>query len=381
MLLNALAEDRGPDLFSLPNTWLGKFQAKLLPSPAALSSYERTVESGPQKRELIVVKQTPGPTPLSLSRDFVDAVSQDAVRNGSVIGLPLSLDTLVLYANTDLLAYAGIPKPATSWEELLEHTKKLRVLGKEGGVERAAVALGTANNVPRAADIVLILMLQNGVKLADHLGNVTLAETPQGGDSQNPPASEALRFYTDFSRPTKETYTWNEQLPNAIELFRQGRLAYLLGYSYHARDLLLAPKVHWSVAPLPHPKALLERGVRVALANTWLEVVSKKTKHPNEAWHFLQFLASPQQAVEYLAASRKPTALRSLVEQQKNDALLSPFSDQTLVAQSWYRGANSTEMERSLERAITSVVSGELDPPQATVRAAQQIQQTMTTEY
>jgi len=36
-LLNALAEDRGPDIFSLHNTWIKKYQNKIAPLPAAIT--------------------------------------------------------------------------------------------------------------------------------------------------------------------------------------------------------------------------------------------------------------------------------------------------------------------------------------------------------
>ena len=32
-LLQAWAEDRGPDIFSIPNTWIGKYKAFILPMP------------------------------------------------------------------------------------------------------------------------------------------------------------------------------------------------------------------------------------------------------------------------------------------------------------------------------------------------------------
>lgn len=375
-LLNALAEDRGPDLFSIPDTWMGKFTNKLLPAPSLLTTYTAQRESGPQKRLLVTQQQTPGPTPASVARDFVDSVVPTATRNSKILALPLGVDTLALYANSDLLAFAGISTPAKSWEEMLEHAKKLRNLSADGSITQAAVALGGSSNIPRAADIVLTLMLQNGAQLASGNGAITFHKAPEG-ESSAAAGAEALRFYTDFSRPAKPIYTWNDQLPNALDLFRQGRLAYLLGYSYTAQDLKLAPKIHWTVNPMPQPQALLDRGVRTALANTWFEGVSKKTKYPNEAWDFLQFLTSPEQASSYLTVTKKPAALRSLVSSQSTDSFLGVFAPQSLVSKSWYRGFDAREMEAALNRAIDAVNQGLLDPGQAVTRAAQQVQQTM----
>lgn len=376
-LLNALAEDRGPDLFSIPSTWVDKFAGKLLAAPQEIVTLERAVEDGPQKREFAREKRALGPTPATIARDYVDSVRFDSVRGDAVVGLPLAVDTLALYSNPDLLSYAGISSPAKSWEDVLEHTKKLRILDKEGNIRQAAIAMGSAENVPRSPDVLLTLMLQNGTQLSDSAGHITFEKIPQGAAIEQPPAAEALRFYTDFATPSKATYTYNEQLPNGIELFRQNRLAYLLGYSYTASELRLSPKTRFTVSPMPQPQQLLDRGVKVALANTWLEVVAKKTRYPNEAWDFLAFLTSPEQASAYLSATEKPAALRALNQRQALDPFLGVFSPQTLVARSWYRGFNAAQMEASLKRAIRAVLAGDLDPAQAIHRSAQQVEQTL----
>lgn len=376
-LLNALAEDRGPDLFSLPDTWMGKFSAKLLPSPATITIFDASREAGPRKRLLVTKKLSAGPTPAAIANEFVDSVLPTAIKDNAVLALPLSVDTLVLYANTDLLAFAGISSPAKSWEEVLEHVKKLRALGKDGAIDQAAIALGGSGNIPRASDILLTLMLQNGAELAELNGNVSFHKTPDGVGATVSPGAEALRFYTDFAKATKPSYTWNDELPNALDLFRAGRLAYLLGYSYTARDLKLAPKIHWTVNPLPQPQQLLNRNVRIALANTWFEGVSRKTKYPNEAWDFLRFLTAPEQANLYLTTTKKPAALRSLLAAQSRDPFLEVFALQALVSRSWYRGRDTQEMEAAFTRAIDAVNLGILDPGQAITRAAQQVQETL----
>ncbi len=379
-LLNALAEDRGPDLFSLPDTWMGKFAGKLLPSPATITIFDTTREAGPRKRFLVTKKLSAGPTPAAIASAFVDSVVPTAIKDNAVLALPLGVDTLALYANTDLLAFSGISSPAKSWEEILEHVKKLRALGKDGAIDQAAIALGGSHNIPRAGDILLTLMLQSGAQLAELNGNISFDKTPDGVSTTVSPGAEALRFYTDFANATKPSYTWNDELPNALDLFRAGRLAYLLGYSYTARDLQLAPKIHWTINPMPQPQQLLDRNVRIALANTWFEGVSRKTKHPNEAWDFLRFLTADEQANLYLTATKKPAALRSLLASQSRDPSLGVFAPQALVSRSWYRGLHAQEMEAAFTRAIDAVNQGELDPSQAITRAAQQVQQTLRSD-
>jgi len=51
-LLEAMAEDRAPDIVSIHNTWLGKYQTKLLPLPATRKMAAQEVQ-GTLKKELV----------------------------------------------------------------------------------------------------------------------------------------------------------------------------------------------------------------------------------------------------------------------------------------------------------------------------------------
>ena len=108
-----------------------------------------------------------------------------------------------------------------------------------------------------------------------------------------------------------------------------------------------------------------------------METVSKKTKHPNEAWDFVEFLAGKDEVKKYLGKVKKPTALRSLVAEQINDADLGPFAGGLLTAKSWYRGANPDAAEAALLRMIDDVVRGRRTPEVAVRVAAEAVAQTL----
>ena len=78
-LLNALAEDRGPDIFSIHNTWLKKYQSKLTPLPESITMVYPVV-GGVIKKEVINELRTTKSLSLKELRDnFVDAVSYDVI--------------------------------------------------------------------------------------------------------------------------------------------------------------------------------------------------------------------------------------------------------------------------------------------------------------
>lgn len=383
-LLNALAEDKGPDVISLPNTWLPKYQSKLLALPASVTLPFTSLQGSIKKELVTELRAVPVPSLRTFNQKYLDVVAQDVVRpeiiaqnqppQEKIFGLPLSVDTLALYYNRDLLNTAGIPEPARVWSELQEHVKRLTKLDKTTILQSGA-ALGASANIPRAVDILSLLMMQNGAIMTDDRGFATFDRIPEtAADRQVAPGNEALAFYTDFANPTKEVYTWSTALPDALEMFAQGRLAYFFGYSYQLPIIRArAPKLRFGVAPMPQ----IEGNPQVNFANYWVETVSKKTAHPNEAWGFLLFLADEAQVKGYLTRAKHPPALRSLVPAFTEDPDLAVFTQQLLTAKSWYRGVNVTAAERAISSMIDRVAKGEEEIDQALQFTVGQVNQTI----
>jgi len=358
-LLNALAEDRGPDIFSIHNTWMKKYQSKLTPLPESITMVYPVV-GGVIKKEVINELRTTKSISISELKDtFVDAVSYDVILDdGKIYGLPLSVDTLVMFYNKDLFNNAGISQAPQYWnKEFLQDIKKLTKQDPKKGIVQAGVAMGGSSNIERFSDVLSVLMMQNGATMMDSNGQVLFHSIPQfAQDTNYNPGLEALRFYTDFANPTKESYSWNSELANSLEMFISGNLAIMFGYSYHLPTIKSqAPKLNFSIAKLPQIEG--NPPTNVNFANYWVEVVSKKSQHPDVAWDFIQFITREEQVINYLEATQKPTALRSLVFTQKEDDDIKVFADQVLTAKSWYKGNNVTAAEDAIKEMINSVLA------------------------
>lgn len=372
-LLEAFAEDRGPDIFSLHSSWLRKYQSKLSPLPKETKmAYQYTKKSLGFKTETITeVRTNPSLTTKDITDKFVDIVSDEVIIDGKIYGLPLGMDTLVLFYNKDLLNNSGIPEPPTSWSELQEDVSKLTKQDKDGNIIQAGVALGTASNIERSFDILSLLMMQNGTQMASDSGQPTFHMRTGRGELS--PAEDALRFYTDFSNPAKQVYSWNDKMENSLKAFINGKLAYFFGYSYHLQTVKSqAPKLNFGVTNMPQ----IQNNTPINYANYWVETVAKKSKHKNEAWDFLQFAASPEHVKSYLQKTHKATALRSLIEEQKKDPDVSVFASQVLTAKNWYRGKDANNAERFFKEMIDKVVTGKLSFKQAIQEAYQKVRQT-----
>ncbi len=379
-LLNALAEDRAPDIISIHNTWIKKYQSKIEPMPEQITM-AYPVEKGSIKKEVVPELRTTKSIALKdIKNNFIDTVYKDVVikKDGKerVYGLPLSVDTLAMYYNKDLFNNAGIVEPPAYWnKDFQKKVKQLTKISAKGGIIQSGIALGGSSNIERYSDILSVLMMQNGAEMLSDSGQVRFASVPAiFKERKFSPGMEALRFYTDFANPTKEVYSWNSELGNSINMFIDGKLAMVFGYSYDLPIIKAkAPKLNFAVAPLPQIGDLQ----KVNYANYWVETVLKKSKHPDAAWDFVQFAARAENVKSYLDKTGKPTALRSLIEGQIEDGKVDVFANQLLTAKSWYRGKNSGAMEKIFKEMIDQVNADPKKIKKIINSAAGKVQQTI----
>jgi multiple sugar transport system substrate-binding protein len=360
-LIRAFAEGEGPDIFSVHNTWIGAYESLISPMPDSVTIPYSETRGTIKKETVYTLQEEPTISQRSLRNDYVDVVAQDVIRDykpssnadtqSRIFGLPLSVDTLALYYNRDLLNAAGIPEAPSTWTEFQSQVEDLTRIGANDEILQTGAAIGSSRNVERAFDIVSILMMQNGTQMADERGRATFAAETEAGFL----GIEAMRFYTDFANPLKTVYTWNEDQEDSFDAFTSGDVAFFFGYSYHY-DLIedANEKLNFSVTELPQ----IDGGKTVNYANYWLETVAKSTEHEDWAWDFVEFAASEDQVTNYLEAADKPTGLRSLISTQLEDEKLSIFSNQTLTSESWYTGDDAVVTEEAMLDLIDAFLSG-----------------------
>lgn len=377
MLIKAWAKNTGPDIYMLPHSWVNRFRSDefIAPLPPVTNVYYYTTKKVLFQEETEITLATePSLTPAQIKNDFVDVVYNDVIFNNQIHALPLFMDSLSMYYNRELLNYARVAQPPTTWDEFTGIVTKVAVLDAEDNIIRAGAALGTYDNIPRASDIVTLLMLQNGTNMSS--GNnvyFNLPSTPlsEGGDGYYP-GHEALRFYTDFAKNSKSVYTWNESMPNALDTFADGRLAFFLGYRYQDEEIRAKTSgIDYAVAPIPQ----VNIQTPVSVANYWLYTVARQSPQTDLAWNFIQFAASNQQVRSYLTGTGQVSALRAIINEQLQDPTLGIFAQQALTARSWYHGRNPEEADEYFGILVETVASGTAGIQEAVDLAAKQIQQ------
>ncbi|MDE1970666.1 MAG: extracellular solute-binding protein [Patescibacteria group bacterium] len=352
-LITALAAGEGPDVFMIHDAWLPKYQNLVTPAPADLI------------------------TPLTVQKQFPDVVSQDFIRNGNIYALPLSIDTLALFYDKDIFNGSFVSAPPRTWGQLETLATRLTKRDATGAITQSGIALGgSATNVDKAADILSMLMIQNGSKMSDGASYTSALDTPLtiGGGQ---PGVDALKFYLQFADPHSSFFTWDTSQHYSIDAFSynpsvNNKVAMMINYHYQIPTLLAKnPNLNFGVATLPQQDSATEAQY-ATYPDYWGYAVSKASKDPALAWKFVLYLTAYNQAKTYLQNTHNPPALRALIQNDQNDPILSVFANQILIAKSWVRPGHETT-NSVLSNAISSVQQGLLSPDEAISAANQQL--------
>ena len=320
-LIRAFAAGKGPDIFGIHHTWRPKYSDILSPAP----------------KDVLPI--------LDFRNNFLEVVQRDFISNNQIYGVPLYVDTLALYYNTELFHSAGAVLPPKDWDEFVEMARRLTKRKSNGDILMSGAALGAAGNIANATDILALLFAQNGVGLSDEKGAVNFSAASNTSNKGTQSAEKALEFYASFAKPQSGNYSWSKDSAlNSEEAFAQNRATMALGYSVMSRRLLSKnARAKFDIAPLPQVKnAVFHKNY----PDYWGFGVYKNSKNKDASWQFLKFLAQPDISRYYLNTTKKPAAQKSLVVEQQSDPRLGVFATQGLTAFFW------TQLDESVIKQV-----------------------------
>jgi len=306
-LLRAFAAGSGPDVFSFQHTWLAKYPDIISAAPA----------------EVV-------PT-INFRESFVDVVQRDFVANDLVYGVPLYVDTLALYYNTDLFNSAGIAFPPKDWDEFIQYSQRLTQRKQTGDISISGAAFGGGKNVVASADMLTILMLQFGAPLVEENGRLNFRKASLHSSN---PVEEALEFYTSFAKQSSANYSWSGSgTKNSEDMFAENKAGMMIGYASTKDNLLRKQaRLNFKIAPLPQIK---DTTFRKNYANYWGYSVYNGSKNKLASWLFLKFLSDPEVQSYYVTQTERPSAQKSIIVKQQQNEELKVHADQALSAVSW----------------------------------------------
>ena len=322
-LVTRINNGNGPDVFRFHNTWYPMLSDVLLPLPSDTISKS------------------------DFTQWFYPVAQKDLIKNGAIHGIPLHIDTLALYINSDSFGAAGL-KPPTNWNDFINDSKTLTVKDTDGKIKTAGAALGTFDNVNHAPDILSLLFVQNGVDLSN------ISSNPQR-------VMDALNFYTSFALGNANV--WDSTLDPSLLAFTKGNLAMYFGYSWDYFAIKAAnPNLNFQVVPVPQLPSN-----NVNLASYWAEGVSVKSKYQKEALLFIKFLADKDTQEKLYSEQAKTRAFGELyarvdlADKLKDNPYVYPFIQQAKTAVSsffvdgTYDSGLNSQMNTYLGNAVNSI--------------------------
>lgn len=277
--------------------------------------------------------------------------------SGGYFGVPVLIDPLVLFANRAILSSEGIAQPPATWEALAGLVSRVAQVGKGSSITRALAALGTYSNTHNARAILSALFLQTGVPLSTRTsaGTITANLGTDSTASGLPAGQAVLRFYTQFSDPTKVSYTWNASLPDSQQAFLTGDLALYLGFASEARYFSEAnPNLDFEVAPIPQPATATVRttyGLAYALATP------RGAPNASGAYQAAALLSGTAFQQALASATGLAPASRAALAAQPGDPALAVAYASALYAKGWLSPAPA-DTDTVFSGMITGVTSG-----------------------
>lgn len=347
-LVDALASGRGPDLILASQDLILRQQGKL-----AVLPYENLSE-----------------------RDFKDTFVGGAeifLSPAGTIAQPMLVDPLVLYWNRTLLTNAGVANPPRYWDELFTLAPLVSQKDKQGNIIRSLVAFGEYGNVTDAKSILSALILQGGNAIVgkDSSGRYTSLLRLQTAEELSPVES-AVRFYTDFSNPSKTIYSWNRGLQASQDMFAAGKLGLYIGFASELSAIRAKnPNLDFDVTSLPQ----VRDGARVATYGRFYSLAVPRASM-NQAYALLaaQRLAEPALAQEFANLIGFSPVRRDLLGATPSDSYLFVFYRAALQSYSWL-DLDAEGSDDVFRRMIESVTSGRARIGEAVGRAHEELQE------
>ena len=333
LLINAIAEGKGPDIFSIKNTKVAKHRGKISPAPNSIFPA------------------------AEFKNTFFAVAADDLIFENKVYAAPLYIDTLALYFNKKVFRdnLPSSDRPAKTWEKLKEQVYGLTK--KDNSIERfslSGIALGRADNISLAVDILQLLFLQFQTQFYENKKAVFADQqgTFEGTGKAFYRGREALQLFTSFAIPSWKNYSWNllitafDGAKKEIGAFVRGKTAMIFGYSSLYENLKTeieaaqkAQKTNLKISDIdiaPAPQLLdpAESGRQDSFANYYALAVSRNSSNAPTAWKFLKFLTSAQSLQDFHEKTHRPTSRKDMAETQISENLFGIFASQASFAKS-----------------------------------------------
>lgn len=272
------------------------------------------------------------------------------------LGFPILNDPLVMYYNRDILENAGFANPPKYWSDLFEYVPKLTIRNEAQQITKAGVALGEFSNIKNAKSIfsALVLQLENPIVARDAEGKYkNLLNSPSTISSR--PTAQSLKFFNEFSDPTRDVYSWNKTMKDSLDAFVSGDLAIYFGFASELANIKAKnPNLNFDTASLPQVK---EINNAITYSRVYALAIPKTSTNAQIALSVGADLANGLNTWMLVAPSGMAPVRRDLLSKTEIDKYQKVFYAAALSARSWV-DPDVVATDTILSQMIEDVSSG-----------------------
>jgi len=351
-LIEAFANSKGPDLFIITPDMI-------------------------QRNNNFVYKIPYTSYPEKAFRDtFIDGADVYLDSQG-LVGFPLVVDPVVLYYNKDILSNEGIVNPIKTWDELFNLSSTLTKKDNAGTVSQSMIALGQYSNINNVKDILATLLIQNGnfivKRESDEQGNIVYTSLLNTNPSRLSvsPMESVIRFFTEFSNPSKTAYSWNRSLPSSLDMFTSGKLAFYLGKASELFNIeRINPNLSFDVTGVPQIK---NSTTKRTYGEIYGMVINKKSSNIVSALAVADMFSKGDDAKNLSISLSLPPTNRAILTDKPTDPYLFTFFNSALIARSWL-DPDKAKSDLVFKEMVENVLSNSLSINEAISKAQGQLE-------
>ena len=241
--------------------------------------------------------------------DFISAFADGGKFQGRQYGFPILASARAFFYNKDLLTKAGIAAPPRTWDEVVAAARKLQALG--GGVIGYALPLGPEEAQAEWS----IWMWNNG-------GDWKAGEQWAINSEKN---LQALQFLADLANRHKVTQVnpgKTNRTDGAFQLFKDGKVGMVMGFSPLAAQLDKEGKVSYGVTQMP-----TNTGASVTMGVEDFLMAFKKKDNQESVRKFLDLYYQPENITRWIGSEGFLPVTRSGLQQMSANERLKPYLD------------------------------------------------------
>jgi len=241
--------------------------------------------------------------------DFLEAFARGGTYRDKLYGFPILASARAFFYNRDLLAKAGVTAPPRTWDELVQAAKRVQALG--AGTIGYALPLGPEEAQAEWS----IWMWNNG-------GDWKAGEAWAINSEKNLQALQFLAALANTHKVTQINPGKTNRTDGAFQLFKDGKVGMVIGFSPLAAQLDAEAKVRYGVTQMP-----TNVGTPVTLGVEDYLMAFKKKGNQEAVRQFLDLYYQPEQITRWITAEGFLPVTKSGRERMSSNEKLKPYLD------------------------------------------------------